>query len=326
MLESIGFDPVQERVYLALVHLYEGSVGDVAEEAGLRPALVRETLAALVDLGLASTAGSRPVRYTAAAPDSALETLVRQREADLHDVRRQAESLMRSYTAGSRFARPDDLVETVIGRDEVNRRWHELQQGAKSEVRVLDRPPYAGSPDGERVSNEAALDRLISGVRYRVVYDREVLTLPGIAAELRAGLEAGEQSKVAADVPMKLGIFDDAYAIVPLLRNGDASVAASYVLAASPLLDALAALFESVWDHAVPLRSAEHMPGEDRELTEEERNVLIALASGATDAAASRALGLSERTVQRYITRLMHRLGTATRFQLAMEAVRRGWL
>lgn len=326
MLEPIGFTPLRERVYLTLVHLYEGSAADVACELGLRPVVVREALAALVELGLATTSGARPVRYTAAAPDSALEALVRQRETQLHDVRRQAQQLMRSYSAGSRFARPDELVETVLGRDAVHRRWQELQRGARAEIRVLDRPPYSGSPDGGRDSNQAAHDRLVSGVRYRVVYDRTVLALPGIAAELRTALAAGEQSKVAENVPMKMGVFDDAYAIVPLLRAGDTSVTGSYVVAASPLLDALVALFESVWDRAVPLRSAHHVPGDDRELTDEERDVLIALASGATDAAASRALGLSERTVQRYITRLMQRLGVTTRFQLAMEAVRRGWL
>jgi DNA-binding CsgD family transcriptional regulator/predicted DNA-binding transcriptional regulator len=325
VLEPIGFGAGQERVYLALVHLYEGSVSEVAEEAGLGRAAVRDTLATLVELGLATASESRPVRYTAVPPDSAIEALVRQREAELHDVRLRAGHLTRSFTAGSRFARPDELVETVLGRDAVSRRWNELQAGAKSEVRILDRPPYAGSPDGERVSNEAALPRLVSGVRYRVVYDQAVLSLPGIAAELRHSMTAGEQSKVAINVPMKMGIFDDAFAIVPLLRDGDRSVSGSYVVAASPLLDALVALFESVWEHAVPLRSASDISGED-ELTDEERDVLIALASGATDAAASRALGLSERTVQRYITRLMQRLGVGTRFQLAMEAVRRGWL
>jgi DNA-binding NarL/FixJ family response regulator len=62
------------------------------------------------------------------------------------------------------------------------------------------------------------------------------------------------------------------------------------------------------------------------ELSEEESRLLTLLASGATDKAASRALGWSERTVQRHVTKLMDRVGAQTRFQIAMEATRRGWI
>jgi DNA-binding NarL/FixJ family response regulator len=127
---------------------------------------------------------------------------------------------------------------------------------------------------------------------------------------------------------MKLAIVDDRMAIIPLLRSGDDAVTASYVIHPSPLLDALAALFESVWERAVPVRQALRgtvEPSGDT-LSHDEAELLTLLAAGLTDAAVGRALGWSERTVQRHIQRLMARLGVQTRFQVALEASRRGWI
>ena len=50
------------------------------------------------------------------------------------------------------------------------------------------------------------------------------------------------------------------------------------------------------------------------------------MASGATDDAISRRLGLSRRTVVRRAARLLERLGASTRFQAGVQAAHRGWL
>ncbi|GAB3900204.1 hypothetical protein GCM10029964_087220 [Kibdelosporangium lantanae] len=133
----------------------------------------------------------------------------------------------------------------------------------------------------------------------------------------------GEQARIDGDVPMKLAIADDRLAIIPLMRPGDPTLTASYLIHPSPLLDALIALFESVWTRSVPVRLG---LAESGELSADEAKLLMLLASGATDKAAGRALGWSERTVQRHVTKLMARVGAQTRFQIAMEATRRGWI
>jgi DNA-binding NarL/FixJ family response regulator len=73
----------------------------------------------------------------------------------------------------------------------------------------------------------------------------------------------------------------------------------------------------------VPVRFGADDPGE---LSADESKLLTLLASGVTDKAVGRALGWSERTVQRHVTKLMQRTGARTRFQIAMEATRRGWI
>lgn len=61
-------------------------------------------------------------------------------------------------------------------------------------------------------------------------------------------------------------------------------------------------------------------------LAADDSELLELLASGLTDAAIGRRLGVSYRTVQRRVRTLMMRLEAATRFQAGSRAVHRGWL
>ncbi len=326
MLEAIGLGHQDEAVYDALVRRTQATVSEIVHDCHLPESAARKILQSLVTLGLATRSTGRPTRYVAVSPDSSLEAIVRERERALHDVRSHVRSLMDVYRANTRFAHPGELIEVISGRDEVNHRWVQMQQNTRAQMRGFDRPPYA-APQEHTESNPIELNLLRRGVKYRVVYDTSVLELPGWLDDVTAGMQHGEQARIAANLPMKLAISDDRLAIIPLLRAGDSAVSASYLIHPSPLLDALVALFEAIWERSVPVRLTEHAAGgAGGELPEDEARLLTLLASGATDKAASRALGWSERTVQRHITRLMRRLGAQTRFQIAMEATRRGWL
>jgi DNA-binding NarL/FixJ family response regulator len=56
------------------------------------------------------------------------------------------------------------------------------------------------------------------------------------------------------------------------------------------------------------------------------REVVRLLASGLTDEAIARKLGLSDRTVRRIVAELMQQVGAESRFQAGVKMVRLGWL
>ncbi|MGW4060003.1 helix-turn-helix transcriptional regulator [Amycolatopsis sp. NPDC004747] len=322
MLEPIGLGDADEAIYDALVRRTRATVPELAQDARLSLPVTRRVVRTLVGLGLATRAGGRPSRYVVVPPDRAIEAVLREREAALRDTRRHIGTLMEMYRASTRFAHPGELVEVITGRDEVNERWARMQQDIRVQMRGFDRPPYA-APRGASDSNEVELGLLGRGVKCRVVYDKSAIELPGRIDDIELGVRHGEQARIDGDVPMKLAIADDRLAIIPLMRPGDPALTASYLIHPSPLLDALIALFEAVWTRSVPVRFGSAEPGE---LSADEAKLLMLLASGATDKAAGRALGWSERTVQRHVTKLMTRVGAQTRFQIAMEATRRGWI
>nr|WP_306237687.1 MULTISPECIES: LuxR C-terminal-related transcriptional regulator [unclassified Ornithinimicrobium] len=325
-MEPIGLSAAEEAVYDALVRRVEANTAELTQDAGVSTVATRKALRTLEELGLATRGGGRPVRFLAAPPDTAIETLLRDREDGIRSVRQQVHSLMDSYRAGTRFTSPTELIEVIVGRQELAQRWEQMQRGALTQVRGFDAPPYS-AVRGQRESNPVELDLLERGVDYRVVYAKEATELPGWLDDVMLGMRQGEQSRISLHVPLKLAIADDRMAILPLLRTGDDAVTASYLIHPSPLLDALAALFESVWERAVPVREAVRgaTDAEDA-LSPDEAELLTLLAAGLTDTAVARAKQWSERTVQRHVQRMMARLGVQTRFQIALEASRRGWI
>jgi DNA-binding NarL/FixJ family response regulator len=58
----------------------------------------------------------------------------------------------------------------------------------------------------------------------------------------------------------------------------------------------------------------------------EELRILTLLTAGLPDDVIARELGISERTYQRRVRAMMERVNAQTRFQLARQAARRGWL
>lgn len=61
-------------------------------------------------------------------------------------------------------------------------------------------------------------------------------------------------------------------------------------------------------------------------LAESDRELLALLGIGLKDEAIARRMRIGSRTVQRRIRRLMDMTGVRTRFQVGVEAARRGWL
>jgi DNA-binding NarL/FixJ family response regulator len=84
-------------------------------------------------------------------------------------------------------------------------------------------------------------------------------------------------------------------------------------------------LFEAVWDRSSPLNRSAPKNGPTT-LGKPNRQLLVLLANGATDSSIARTLGWSTRTVQRHVQQLTEEVGEQTRFQIGMEAVRRGWI
>jgi sugar-specific transcriptional regulator TrmB/DNA-binding CsgD family transcriptional regulator len=317
VLGAVGLTAEQQDVYLALLDGAPATTGEIRERVG--GARVAPSLAALEAKGLISRLAGRPVRYQPARPDMAMEVLVRSQEQDLQRVRALAASLMERFRAGQVTVNAAEIVEVVTTREATVQRWAQLQRGARKEVRAFDRPPYVGGLG----SNDIESELLPAGIRYRSVYDRSGLDMPGRLAAIRNLVESGEQARVAVGVPVKMFLADDDLGLISLDRPATSDSA--LVIHPSSLLDTLIALFEAVWADAVPMRfDAPTTSDSPREA--HHRTLLGLLAAGLTDEAIARHMGWHPRTAQRHVRDLMAELGAQTRFQAGLQAGRRGWL
>jgi hypothetical protein len=170
------------------------------------------------------------------------------------------------------------------------------------------------------------------GVGYRVIYDPGGLSgYHDIAADLERSIALGEQARVLPDAPTKLILADDRIGLIPL-QAAPTTIESIVVVHPSALLQALGALFESLWARALPLPLSADGPTIPDELitayrpSRDETRLLTLLTTGIPDVAIARQLGLSYRTYQRRLRELMRRLDAATRFQAGVRAVLLGWV
>ncbi len=282
-----------------------------------------EYLKSLEGKGLVSRIPGRPARYIPTPPDVAVEVLAKQLEEEIDRARASTVQLAEEFRQGAELV-PPDVVQVLTGREAVVQRFEQLQRSARREVRMFDRPPYAR---GNTV-NTTELELLQHGIRYRVIYDRRSLEVPGQLEWLDTLTRAGEEARVLADVPLKLDLADDRLALVPLSLD-EPGVQMRLLVYPSPLLKALSVVFEAMWKQAIPvlqvLDEHETLDAEPDELAPEARQLLALLAAGLKDAAIARQLGLGLRTVRRRISNLMGLVGAETRYQAGLQAARRGW-
>ncbi|PJM95375.1 helix-turn-helix transcriptional regulator [Streptomyces sp. CB01373] len=323
MLGAIGLDEIQESVYRALVTVGAAEVSDLAHRLALPEPDTERALRGLERSGLAAQSSSRVDRWVAALPAVALGALLTQQRHELEQAERAAALLAEEYRVEATDSAVHDLVEVVTGASAVAHRFFQLQLGATSEVCAL----VTGKPVAvSGMENEAEERAATRGVSYRVVVEREVLSLPSGILELSAALGRDEQCRVVDRVPTKLVVADGALAMVPLTGRG--AEPAALVVHGSGLLESLMGLFEAVWREAMPLR----LGGGGR--VEEESNgpdatdleVLSLLLAGMTDASVAKQLDLGLRTVQRRVKGLMELTGVSTRLQLGWHAYERGWV
>jgi DNA-binding CsgD family transcriptional regulator len=314
-LVTLGLKPDEARIYLDLLSSGPISPEQFATDTGRDVREVRAGFAVLADYGLAGQVDGYGSPMVALRPEPGLEVLTRRREADLARARLAVTRVFeqRNQCDGGRAAQ---LIE-VIGEPAAAERVRQLERAARTEVRGLDAPPYYADKD----ANEIELENLARGVRYRAVYGRLALERPEYVADnvLPCG-KAGEEARILPEVPVKLLLIDSDCAVV----SAPAVDRSVLLIRPCSLFDALAGLFDVCWRAALPLGLAADGPGSP--LRASERRLLGLLAAGLTDDQVARVLGVSRRTVFRYLENLMVRTGSANRFQLALHATRNDWI
>jgi sugar-specific transcriptional regulator TrmB/DNA-binding CsgD family transcriptional regulator len=309
MLEAIGVTREQEQVFRALLAAPQRTAEQIAVSTGLDEHSVAVAAKDLEALGFVTRTPDQPPRLVPVRPDTAVDALVSQRKLQLDRVSASARDLVREMEVHDRH-RPDNLLEVVVGREAISARFAQLLNDTSVSLLVLDRPPYAASPDASDQTVRGLLDE---GVIVRGIYSPDSLDLPGAVDEAMSAQEAGETSRVHPQLPMKLAIFDSCTALLPL--SVDQLVDSALVVHESSLLNALLEMFELLWSDAVPIAGRTDHDVDERLLT--------LLSAGLKDEAIARQLRVSPRTVGRRTAELMERLGARTRFQAGLFAQRR---
>lgn len=320
MLELWGVDETAEAIYRALLRNPDNDVQWLAAHVQRDEAAVRAGLATLERLGLARFGPHD--RCSASPPVTTLSSLLRGELNDLEDRRTLLDAVranLASFTADHLVGQTREWAEApfeVLGDEQLFVVAEDLQRSTTGEV--LSCHPVEDI-DVDSPGYVEFLRRQIAGGRpMRGLYPANVVDDPDKLAYVRYWAGVGEQVRLLPKAPPQIAVFGDQVALVSSLWGG---VGGSKILIHAPALVALVReLFERYWERALPLRRLPKGPADDQ------RQILELLMLGAKDETIARQLGVSLRTVRRRVADLMDSLGSTTRFQAGMEAVRRGLL
>lgn len=328
VLELLGLDPTAETVYRELLARPDGSLAELCERLSLSETVARDALDRLADLTLLRASRDRPGQLRPVSPERGLELILRRQEEEL--ARRQGELTLSRAAAARAVAEYADLrpgagavqAERLQGLDAIQAKLEVLTEGLTEECLSV-MPGGAQSAASLEASRPLDQDAMARGVRLLTLYQDSVRNdLPTfLYAQWMA--DHGGQVRTAPMLPPRLLVFDRRVAVVPI---DPTDTRAGALCTTEPgLVASLVALFEQAWDTATPLGTDPASCGETG-LNPTERELLRLLATGLTDEAAGKRLGVSVRTVRRQMAALMERLDAASRFEAGLKAAQRGWL
>jgi DNA-binding CsgD family transcriptional regulator/DNA-binding MarR family transcriptional regulator len=319
MLTALGASDPEDRSYQYLATIDSATSAEICGATGLTEAQTRAALDGLVQRGLVSQTSDESPRYVASSPGT-VDAMIANRLVELRKAQEALDSLANKRRTGRLAPEAAGAIELITGAQALRHHALHLIRTARIEVIGMMKPPTLAVQSSERVMPAES-------VANRAIFETGALESPGALDAIRAGLRGGgDEVRVHSKVPLKMLGADRSVALIPLsLRD---SAPASLLVYQSPVLDAILALFEYVWDSSVRLDlingRADHRP--DSTLSPEDRQLLSLLLAGLTDEAIAAHFRVSVRTVQRKVHALMEVANVRTRMQLAWEAARQDWL
>ncbi|MEV0796448.1 helix-turn-helix domain-containing protein [Kribbella sp. NPDC050281] len=325
MQEGLLLDAREEQTYRLLVGLSAARSAELAEVAELTQHEAAEVLQRLQAKGLvAATEVDDPV-FRPLPPDVALGTTLLRRQESLETARKTVAALSEEFRASASRRDAHHLVEVIVGATALRERLRDLQESAREEILWFCRANPLAMQGADNTEEYGALTR---GVRYRAIYERALLETPGELDSIAEGVSWGEEARALPTLPVRLAIVDRSTAVCPLVRDDELGIGepTAAVISRGQLLDALLALFESHWEQATPVKLQRGDSEESEGLDDNERFLLSLLVAGVPDKSIASQLGISRRTVQRRLDRMMALAGVDTRTGLAFQAAKRGWI
>lgn len=327
--EALGLSADADRAYPLLVATRGVADAELARQMGVSRARAEEVCEELAGRDLAKR--GRDGRWYPVPPQSTLLPLVSRAQDQLRRGRELLDRLGVEYQRVHEGHRAEEIVRVVEGQAAIGRWAEQLHTSAVSELMAFVR---TDKETADAVPDPLACGGTAPGVRRRVVFERaglESMGLDSLAALDPPGTRQQAYVRVTDRLPVRLCVADRSLALLPLPADGRPPDPVLLVVRPSGLLDALVALFESVWADAVPLGRPDTGPPAARPAAGPPRSalqlrILAMLVSGSTDAAMARALGVAVRTVQRHIAAMQRDAGVDNRIRLVWHAARHGWL
>ncbi|MFC7403567.1 helix-turn-helix domain-containing protein [Georgenia alba] len=326
MFETLGVGHLDIAVYRVLIDDPDATTETIATRVAANVEAIARSLAMLEERGFVRRSHAVADKYRAEPPQLAFERLLGDHERELHRAqeelsgwRTKAAELIEDLNRTNPRATTFGEFERLVGLDEIVGRMRDLARSANVSVdSIVPVMPSKHGLDQARVDDGELLDR---GVSVRAIYRTSARQDPDAVEFARWFRRHGGLVRTALDVPNRVVIYDRE---VALFRSDPRAPRQGAIVLNTPgAVMALHSYFDLLWATGEELGAED---SDDDALKPDERDLLRLMARGDKDESIARTLGISIRTVRRLTNSLSARAEASSRFELGVQAVKRGWL
>jgi len=322
-IEDWAIEPADKVVYELFLR-GRGSTPQAAAECGLSDTEFRSRVDRLHARRLLRPRSvGDPEEIEAVSPQSASVeiTMALQRRAqrlslEADAVRNEFSALESVYRDVSLDVLRATASEILMNAGHLSERLNELCLQAHGSLAVLH--PLLRPADMLQVVTRRGRPPRERGISYRLVFRQALLQQPKALDDMKVLVAMGIEIRTVPVIPVSVILVDRETTVVPL---GPGSGTEEILLHDLRVAHFAHQFFEHVWGTASPFTESAQDKGNFDDL---EMAILSALRAGLTDEKTARQLGISTRTLRRYLAGLSERLGTETRFQLGVAAAEAG--
>ena len=259
-LQQIGLNAYEARSYLVLVGHPRFKALELAARANVPRQKIYEVLDSLVEKGFAQVIQEKTKLFFAVEPGLAIPAfLERQKEAVEHELEQQrragqslAHELKVSYAAGQDGRGNLDYLRIVTDPAQIAIHYRSMLSSVERDYVEFSRPPYAVDPLDEQLVKQCC----VRGVRCRLLFEASA-TDHAHSSRLEEYRQAGVEVRIAAELPMKLAVFDGSQGLVALLDPVTTRPAwTAVVFDHAGFAGAMRTLFDQCWEQAAVIHSA----------------------------------------------------------------------
>ncbi len=255
-LVELGLSRYEARAYLTLIQRESYVASELATETGIPRPRIYDVLNSLISRGLAVDRPGPVTRYAGKEPLAAVECLLAVQRQGLSSLEAQSTALAIGMRDRSVIGRPGSAQTGCVevlhdSMLQVDAQFLDLLRDAESELLTFSKLPYT-TPDCE-VGLIATRRISQTGGDVRCIYEAAALKDPIVVAEARRFIQAGEDARVAQDVPMRLCLADGHRALLSLTDQLAGGLTATSVLVEhQALASILRWAFEALWELSAP--------------------------------------------------------------------------
>ena len=253
-LIMLGFSENEAKTYLTLMIKSNMTVAEIAQVSEVPRPKLYEIIKRLISKGLCKEINGKIKKYSAVNPEIISESLVKQYEKQFEEKKTKTENFFRNITSiyNENIDKNDPLeyIHFLKDKNQIKKKYSALEKEAKSEILLFSKPPFSMIVN----DNKEAFCALDRDVKIRAIYEIEESRRAEFCDKIRKSETAGEEVKVADNLPLKLVIFDNKTVMFALRDRITLKPSLSTIIIEhSDFAKAFKRVFESYWNESTSL-------------------------------------------------------------------------